>query len=135
MGYNISLLNEKHLGGLTRPSGTMVFFCGSCLDVTRKMLEEEKFLNEFYSASAYVRAGAKDVKHYMIVFFNNSSFLMDFHEVCEGCNRSRKNTIIEKCLGKISRAEMSDLTKFLNKKRTQQTITLSTIKRNRKKKH
>ena len=103
-----------------------------CLDVMRDILEDEKLLNELYSSSTSSRAGVKVIKHYVIEYSNNSSLLTDNYEVFEGCNKNRKNVVIEKCFGASSRIGMNNLTQLLNKK-IQQTITLIVIKRDRKK--
>ena len=135
MGYDTSLLNANDRGGLTWPSETMIFFCATCIDVTKKNLDDENLLNEFYSSSTSSCAGIKVIKHCMMECSNNSPLLTDIHEICEGCNKSRKITAIEKCLGATSRIGINNLTQLLNKKRMQQAITLSMIKRDRKKNH
>ena len=73
----------------------MILFCGMCLDVMRELLEDEKLLNEFYSSSTSSRVGINFIKYCMMECSNNSSLLTDIHDVCEGCNKNRKITLIE----------------------------------------
>ena len=71
MGYDIEFLNEIDQGGLMLRSE--IFFCGTHFDVTHRILEEEKFLNEFYSASNYRRLEINIIKHCAVECSNNSS--------------------------------------------------------------
>ena len=117
MGYDVSLLNANDRVGLMWPSETMMFFCATCLDVMQNILNDENLLNEFYSSSTSSRVGIKVIKHCMKECSNNSPLLTDIHEFCEGCKKSRKITVIEKCLGTMSRIGINNLTQLLNKKR------------------
>ena len=52
--------------------------------ITRKIREDEKLLNRFYSARTSSHMGVNVIKYHMIECPNNSSFLTDFHEAYEG---------------------------------------------------
>ena len=73
----------------------MIFFCGMCLDIKRKMLEDERLLNELYLVSDSSHVRLKVIEHCVIECSSNSSLLMETREVCEDCNKNRKNTVIE----------------------------------------
>ena len=112
-------MNGLDREGLMWPSKNMVMFCGTCIHVIRRMLDDD-FLDEFNSSTTSSRASTKVVINFMMQCSSDYVFLTDFNEVCEVCDKNRTKTMIEKCFGAMSRIGMNNLTQALNKTITQQ---------------
>ena len=74
MVYDISLLNENYQGGLTCPLESVVDFCGTCLNVMFRTLEEENVLNEFYSTTTSSREGIKVIEYCIVECYYDPYF-------------------------------------------------------------